>query len=87
MSETALVEFLTALPLHGLLLIGIVVLWRDNQKLRDKLEQVRQVSAGNTALLLDQNNEIESIKTHVTGMTPPKPVPPYEAMPPYRKQK
>jgi hypothetical protein len=85
MSETALIEFLTALPLHGLLLIGIVVLWRDNKQLREKLEQVRQVSAGNTALLLDQNNEIESIKTHVTGRTPPKPVPPYEAMPPYRK--
>lgn len=72
MSETALIEFLTALPLHGLLLIGIVVLWRDNQKLREKLEQVRQQSASNTALLLGQNTEIESIKTHVTGMTPPR---------------
>lgn len=76
MTETALIEFLAALPLHGLLLIGIVVLWRDNKQLRDKLEQVRQQNASNTALLLGQNGEIEAIKTHVTGMTPPRGIEP-----------
>jgi len=85
LSETALIEFLTALPLHGILLIGIVVLWRDNQKLREKLEQVRQTSAGNTALLLGQNAEIDSIKAHITGNTPPGGSQLFEAMPPYRK--
>lgn len=74
--DTALIEFLASLPLHGLLLIGIVVLWRDNKELRDKLEKVRQVSSGNTALLLDQNNELSSIKAQVEGMTSPKNIPP-----------
>jgi hypothetical protein len=86
--ERAIIEFVLSLPLHGILLIGIIVLWRDNKQLREKLEQVRQVSAGNTALLLNQNNEIESIKTHVTGLTPAKgiaPILPYSTMPPYRK--
>lgn len=72
MDEISIVQFLTDLPIQGLLLFGIVVLWRDNKALRDKLEQVRQQSAGNTALLLKQNNEIDTIKTHVTGQTPPK---------------
>jgi len=76
MDNIALVEFLASLPLHGLLLVGIVVLYRDNQKLREKLEQVRQQSASNTALLLGQNSEIESIKTHVTGQTPPRGIEP-----------
>lgn len=67
-----LVELLSALPLHVILLVGIVVLWRDNKQLREKLEQVRLQSASNTALLLGQNTEIESIKTHVTGQTPPR---------------
>lgn len=76
MTDAAIIEFLAALPLHGLLLVGIVVLYRDNQKLRDQLEKVRQVSAGNTALLLDQNNELSSIKAQVEGMTPPRGNPP-----------
>ena len=70
--DTALIEFLSTLPLHGLLLIGIVVLWRDNKQLREKLERVRQTTAGNTALLLDQNNELSAIKTQVAGMTTPR---------------
>lgn len=71
-----IVELLSVLPLHVILLIGIVVLWRDNKELRAKLEQVRQQSASNTALLLGQNHEIEQIKTKVTGQTPPRGNPP-----------
>ena len=87
--DTELIQFITSLPLHGLLLIGIAVLWRDNKQLRDRLEDVRQTSAGNTALLLDQNTEINAIKAHVTGSTPPprradKNLP-YSASPPYRQ--
>lgn len=90
MTETVLIEFLASLPLHGILLVAIVVLYRENQKLREQIEQVRQTSAGNTALLLDQNNALNTITTHIAGSTPTKaikPIEPYSASPPYRQQK
>lgn len=86
--DTTLLEIATQLPLHSLLLIAVVVLWRDNKAMRDKLETVRQTSAGNTALLLGQNSELQVIKDHIAGQTPPKGIKvkeePYTAMPPYR---
>lgn len=88
MTEQALIEFVSSLPLHGLLLIAIVVLWRDNQKLREQIEKVRQVSSGNTSLLLGQNDTLNAIQTHIAGSTPAKgiaPIEPYSANPPYRK--
>ena len=90
--DQVFIEFLSSLPLHGLLLMGIIVLYRDNQKLREKLEAVRQVSSGNTALLLQQNDELNAIKQTVNGNTPNKNISPirdepYTAMPPYRKGK
>lgn len=90
MTEQVLIEFVSSLPLHGLLLIAVVVLWRDNQKLREQIEKVRQVSAGNTSILLGQNEALNTIKAHVVGSTPAKsiePIEPYSASPPYRKQK
>lgn len=72
MDNPALVEFLASLPTQGLLLFFLVVLWRDNQSLRKRLDDIYQNTKSNTALLLGQNNEIERIKTHVTGETPPR---------------
>lgn len=69
-AELALIQFLVDLPMTGLLLIGIVVLWRDNQALRKELREARSVSAGNTALLLDQNTTLDKIEHHVSGNTP-----------------
>lgn len=88
MGDTAIVEFLTQLPLHGLLIIAVGILWRDNQALRKQIETVRRVSAGNTAILLSQNDTLNEITTHIAGTTPPKgikPIEPYRASPPYRK--
>lgn len=72
LENPAIVAIISDLPTVVMLTIAVIVLWRDNKALRDKLESVRQVSAGNTALLLDQNNELDKIKTHVTGQTPPQ---------------
>jgi len=89
--DQVLIEFVSSLPLHGLLLIAVIVLWRDNQKLRQKMEQVRQTSAGNTAILLDQNKALNEITAHVKGSTPPGGTKTtekgYEASPPYRPAK
>lgn len=74
--DERIILWLTELPLQGLLLVGIVVLWRDNKALREQLERVRQTSAGNTALLLDQNEDLFNIKVQMRGMTPSKGVPP-----------
>jgi hypothetical protein len=70
MAETALIDFLANLPTHGLLIVFLVVLWRENQSLRKRLDDIYDSTKSNTALLLGQNNEIDSIKTHVTGQTP-----------------
>ena len=89
MGDQVFIEFLTQLPLHGLLLVAVVVLYRDNQQLRKQIETVRQVSSGNTAILLNQNEALNTIQAQVTGLTPPKgikPIEPYSASPPYRKQ-
>lgn len=54
----------------AILLAGVIALWRDNQALRAELREARSVSAGNTALLLDQNDKLETIHTHVQGEPP-----------------
>lgn len=76
MSETAIAEFLANLPMNGILLFFLVVLWRDNMSLRKRLDDIYANTKSNTAILLGQNNEIESIKTHVTGQTPPRGIQP-----------
>lgn len=76
MSETAIAEFLANLPMNGILLFFLVVLWRDNMSLRKRLDDIYANTKSNTAILLGQNNEIENIKTHVTGQTPPRGNPP-----------
>lgn len=70
--DKALLEFLAAAPMQVLLILAIVALWRENRRLADKLDAVYNQSKLNGATLYDQNREIEAIKTHVTGMTPPR---------------
>jgi len=76
MTETALAEFLAGLPTHALLIFFLIVVWRDNVNLRKRLDDIYQNTKSNTAILLGQNNEIEAIKTHVTGQTPPRGIQP-----------
>lgn len=90
MSDATLINWIASLPLHGLLLIAIIVLWRDNQKLREQLEVVRKTSAGNTSLLLGQGDSIEHIKSQIIGFTPQRTIEPiesYTTIPPYWKLK
>lgn len=61
------IQVLNSLPLHVILMIGIIVLWRDNKELRSKLENVRQVAASTHALTLQQNTEIAAIKAQTCG--------------------
>ena len=70
--DQVLVEFLASLPLHGLLIVAIVVLWSENRRLMAKLDQMHEQSKANGAVLQDQNKDLAIITTHITGNTPPR---------------
>lgn len=84
-----LANFLGSLPLHTILLIGIIVLWRDNKRLSEKLENVRQVASSAHSLIVaqDARQVDEKATKRDLGRKPHNPPTdePYEAMPPYRK--
>jgi uncharacterized protein YoxC len=56
-----LITVLNALPLHVILMIGIIVLWRDNKELRDKLDEVKTMT-------LHQNDQLAQIKAQTNGI-------------------
>jgi len=56
-----LITILNSLPLHVVLMIGIIVLWRDNKELRKKLDEVKTMT-------LRQNDQLEQIKIQTNGM-------------------
>lgn len=62
-----LITVLNSLPLHVVLMIGIIVLWRDNQALRKQLDTVRQITSSVHAMTLKQNAEIADIKAQTNG--------------------
>lgn len=70
--DTALIQFLEGLSLHGLLIVAIIYLVIENRRLNAKIDTLYMQSKANGAVLQDQNREIESIKAHVTGDTPPR---------------
>lgn len=74
--DQALIEFLEGLSLHGLLIVAIVYLVIENRRLNAKIDILHEQSKANGRVLQDQNHEIETIKTHVTGMTPPRGIEP-----------
>lgn len=74
--DQALIEFLEGLSLHGLLIVAIVYLVIENRRLNAKIDILHEQSKANGRVLQDQNSEIEAIKTHVTGMTPPRGIEP-----------
>jgi len=84
-----LANFIGSLPLHTILLIGIIVLWRDNKRLSEKLENVRQVASSAHSLIVAQDaRQIDEKALKSALGRKPHNLPtdePYEAMPPYRK--
>lgn len=74
--DQALIQFLEGLSLHGLLIVAIVYLVIENRALNRKIDKLHEQSKANGRVLQKQNVEIESIKTQVTGMTPPRGNPP-----------
>jgi len=58
---------LNQLPLHTILMIGIIVLWRENRRLIAKLEGVVEKQTLHTAMLDSQNVEISQIKAQTNG--------------------
>ena len=73
--DKALIEFLAALPTHALLIVAVVYLVSENRRLNAKIDQLHEQSKANGRVLQEQNREIETIKTHVTGETPPRGMP------------
>jgi len=78
------IAILNVLPLHTILLVGIIVLWRDNKRLSAKLEDMRSTVASLHVLILQERTDVQSTGA---GRRPHKPPTdePHEAMPPYRK--
>jgi len=62
------ISILNSLPLHTVLMIGIIVLWRDNQALRKQVDAVRQIASSVHAMTLAQNSEISQIKAQTNGI-------------------
>lgn len=60
--ENLILELLASGGTHGLLIVGIIVLWRENRRLTDKLDHVRQVAASTHAMTLEQNHVLEKIE-------------------------
>jgi len=50
-------------------MIGIIVLWRDNQALRKQIDEARQVTNSIHAMTLAQNTEISAIKAQTNGVS------------------
>jgi len=57
-----IVGLLNQLPLHTILMIGIIVLWRENRRLIEKLEGIVEKQEMQTDMLNSQNVEISQIK-------------------------
>lgn len=62
-----LVSILNQLPLHTVLMIGIIVLWRDNKALRQELKEARKVMDDVQIMTIAQNAEISAIKSQTNG--------------------
>ena len=65
--DAALVEVIKSLPLHAILMIGIIVLWRENRRLIAKLEGIVEKQEMQTDMLTSQNIEISQIKAQTNG--------------------
>lgn len=52
MTEQALIDLLLGGGAHGLMIVIIIVLWRENRRLTDKIEATRQTVASVHALTL-----------------------------------
>lgn len=63
-----LIGILNQLPLHVILLIGIIVLWRDNKRLEGELAQVRRSQQTQIMMLEDQNGQLAQIKAQTNGL-------------------
>lgn len=61
--ENVILELLASGGTHGLLIVAVIVLWRENRRLMDKLESIRQVAASTHAMTLDQNRVLEKIES------------------------
>lgn len=60
---------LDGIPVHILFLIGLIVLYRENRALHEKLEQVKMGQLATRDMLTDQNTQIAQIKTLVVPQT------------------
>jgi len=83
------INLLGTLPLHTILLLGIIVLWRENRRLTAKLEQTRQTVASVHSLIVAQDARIfdEKAQKSAAGRKEHKEPTdqPYTANPPYRR--
>jgi hypothetical protein len=79
MIDPAILDLISGLPLHSLMLIAIIVLWRENRRLTAKIEDVRQVAASAHGLILNQSAQIHDLTSQKVDWkgnevpTPPNP--------------
>jgi len=64
-----MISLLDQLPLHVILLIGVIVLWRENRRLVAKLEDLKTGQVVHAEMLAAQNVQIAEIKEQTNGLT------------------
>lgn len=60
--ETLILDLIANGSTHGLLIVAIIVLWRENRRLQAKLESVREVVASTHALTVRNADNIASVQ-------------------------
>jgi len=63
-----LIAVLNQIPLHTILMIGIIVLWRENRRLTAKLEETRQTVASVHSLIVAQDARIFDEKAQKSAL-------------------
>lgn len=64
-----IIALLNGLPLHVILMIGIIVLWRENRALNKALIDIKTGQVIHAEMLESQNVELRQIKAQTNGLT------------------
>ena len=60
---------LDGLPLHALLMIALVILWRDNQALRAKIDSLHEKADIQMLAIIDQKAQMARIEDKTVPIT------------------
>lgn len=70
--DAALVDLLLSGGAHGILVVIVVVLYRENRELKKELRENSIVTRSTQALVAAQSDTIKAVRQHQRGETPDK---------------